>query len=204
MLTVDCTLLPNESEGAGDDLFPTFSPRKGEVVSSQKTRAELIAENEVMRHRLETTEKRPGKERRSNNFLRIFIDALSKFGFSFDANGRILQVLTGGRFLAHVLEGRLLTELLPQIDAEELGGALRKTFETREVQDFEFTLSVLTDRRWYRVKIYLGSDQTGEEKFVVFLFQDVTNEKLAEDVLKNDKMELAQQKAGRGKNEGQF
>ncbi len=33
-------------------------------MGSQKTKAELIAENEAMRHRLETPQNRPGNERR--------------------------------------------------------------------------------------------------------------------------------------------
>lgn len=159
----------HENEGSDDDLFANFSPKKEGVVGSQKSQAELIAENEVMRNRLETMEKRPGKERRSNYFLRVFIDALPNFCFSFDANGRILQVLTGGQVSARVLEGRSLTELLPQTDAEELGDLLRKTYETGEVQDFDFIMSVQANRRWYRVKSHLVTDKTGKEKIAVFL-----------------------------------
>ncbi len=160
-------------------------------MGSKKTKTELIAQNEAMRHRLETLEKRPGKERRSNYLLRIFIDALSNFGFSVDADGRILHVLTGGQVSeARVLEGRFLADILPNTDAEELGSALRKTFETGEAWDFEFIISVMARRRWYWVKTALVPDQNGEEKIAVFLFGDVTNEKLAEGVLEYAQLEL--------------
>ena len=167
-------------------------------MGSNRTKAELIAELEAMRHRMKTLEKRPGKENRSNYLLRIFIDSLPNFGFSFDADGRILQVLTGPQLSeTRVLEGRLLVDVLPQADAEELEAALRRTIETGEIQQFEFILSVMAGRRWYRVTTSLAPDQNGAEKIAVFLFQDITNEKLAEGVLKSAQLELETQKAER-------
>ena len=163
-------------------------------MGSKKTNAELIAEMGAMRHRLEALEKKKGNERRSNYLLRIFIDALPNFGFSFDAEIRILKVLTGSQISeAHALEGRFLAEVLPHEDAEHLENALRKTFETGEAQHFDFIMSILTGRRWYRVKSSLVANQDRDEKIAVLLFQDVTNEKLAEGVLKYAQLELAQQ-----------
>ena len=77
-----------------------------------------IAELEELRSRVDTPQSAPGRENRSTHLLRIFIDALPHYGFSFDADGRILEVLTGEKHIsARVLEGKLIREVVAAEDA---------------------------------------------------------------------------------------
>ena len=89
------SISPDECERVGNGVSLALTSKYGKILGSKKTKAELIAENEAMSRRLQTLEDRPGQERRTNYLLRIFIDALTSFGFLFNADGRILQAITG-------------------------------------------------------------------------------------------------------------
>ena len=164
------------------------------MTDSKQTRAQLIAENQAMRHRLETLEKRPGKERRNNYLLRIFIDSIPNFGLSFNSDGQILQVITGSQHSeSKVLEGRHIDDILPVDDIGAIKSALHQTIKTEQTQSFEFVFSMMAGRRWYRVRTFFANENNNRSVLVVFLFQDTTNEKLANGVLKLAQLELEQQ-----------
>ncbi|MEE8397117.1 MAG: PAS domain S-box protein, partial [bacterium] len=161
-----------------------FAQRPGQMDGTKKTKPQLIADLEAANRRLAALEKKPESERRKNRQLRIFVDALPNFGFAFDGDGRILQVLTGGRPSAsRELEGRLLEKILPGEDAGELQKWLGRTFDTGEVQDFSVIMAPLAGRRWFKARTSLRKNSDSGGKFVVLLSQEITNEKLAESIL---------------------
>lgn len=185
--------------------YPLRTETPEAMADSRKTKPELIAELEAMRARLAAHEAPRGKEARSNYMLRIFIDAIPNFAFAFDRDGRVLKVISGNQNVeARVLEGRSLTHIIPQQDAEELEKRLRRTFYTAEEEQFEFVLSVMAGRRWYQIKSSLVKDQHSGENIAVFLFNDVTNEKLAEGILAYTQIELEEHRTERLKSESRF
>ncbi len=163
------------------------------TADSRQTKAQLIAELTMLRTRLDKLGQRPGGNKRKNHLLRLFIDSMPHFGFAIDGRGCFRQVLTGEKNVAaRVLEGQLIREVLPADDAKVLQDAVRKTLKTGESQSFEFIMTVLAGRRWFEVHTAVIQSGNADGKLAVCLFQDITNLKLAEGVLRYAKVELVQ------------
>ena len=174
----------------------------------KQTKAELIAEVGALRERVAELEQQPLAHKRSNHLLRTFIDVLPHCGFSFDADGTVLEVLAGKNSPLHddapKLKGQALHDFLPQVDAEVLLAAIRGTIETGRKKSFEFEFSVLAGRRWFLAKTIAPKNGSTGRPTITCILEDITSKKVAENALKELQGELEQQTVAKQESEKRF
>jgi len=124
--------------------------------------------------------------RGSEERLRAFVDALPDLAFILDENGRHIEVLTGQKKLLRVAEqemkNKLLHDVLPQKEADDLLALVQRTIKTGQPQIIEYALDVLAGRRWFEGRTWPLPPLT--DGLVVLVSRDITELKQTQEALR--------------------
>jgi diguanylate cyclase (GGDEF)-like protein/PAS domain S-box-containing protein len=129
--------------------------------------------------------------RKQESRLLATVGSIPDLLYLFDGDGRFLEVMTEAakqRGRGESARGKLLHEVLPQAEAEEVLGHLRAAMQSGNTEIFEFTLQARNGPRRFegRANPLLHSDDGGPK--VMLLARDITSSSLVQEALRSSEL----------------
>ncbi len=128
--------------------------------------------------------------RRNEERLRAFIDAMPDVAFVVTESGRYIDVFASAKsvYLSNIdrFKERTVVDLYPPEVARRIMEVIARTLERREVEIFEYPITVEEDR-WFEGRIAPMDPVAGDERSVIWVAYEITERKSAERELRRAK-----------------
>lgn len=126
--------------------------------------------------------------------LRAIINAVPDMLLVLDQNGRHLEILSQLQLRPYtdpdLLKGQLISDIVPEANAQEILQAIHDTLSTHQPKSFEQEMQTRTGKRSFEVRIVPLEGLTLDNPSVVLLARDITQHRLTESSLRHaQKME---------------
>jgi diguanylate cyclase (GGDEF)-like protein/PAS domain S-box-containing protein len=146
----------------------------------QRLRNQLRSTNQELEGRIKELTRSQKKLREREAWLSAFIQALPTLSFIYDEDGRYLETFATETQLLRAneenLKGRLISEVMPPLEAKLMMDAIHHAIETGKTQIIEYKIPVLAgDERWFEGRIAPMETNASGRKQVVFIATEITD-----------------------------
>lgn len=130
--------------------------------------------------------------RENEERIRIVAKAMSDLVWVVDEDGRYLEMLTSPKYETRKnLRGKKLTEILPEVESQEIIRIIRKTIKQRAQHRVVYEVPLGNNqKRWFEGKTTLLDKKFNDKQAVIFVVRDITEQKIAEQKLEKYQLML--------------